>query len=66
MLSKCSRRSAGLVLALILISGPLNRSWAQSLSFSDTAPRDAVQLKRVAVQVLKVRSDTVAASSAAC
>ena len=39
MLSKCSRRSAGLALALILISGPLNRAWAQSLSFSDTAPR---------------------------
>ena len=51
MLSKFSRRFAGLVLALILISGPLNRAWAQSLSFSDTATQDAVQLKRVAMQV---------------
>ena len=50
MLLKFSRRFAGLVLALILVSGPFNRAWAQSLSFSVTANQDVVQLKRDAMQ----------------
>ena len=51
MLSKFSPRSAGLALVLILISAPLDRVWAQSLSLSAPISQSTLQSMRVARQV---------------
>jgi hypothetical protein len=51
MLLNLSRRSAGFALALILISAPLDRAWAQSLPIDAPTTQGALQSKGVAKQV---------------
>ncbi len=58
MFSESPRRSAGFALALILVSAPLNRSWAQSLSPGDTTPHAASVFRN-----LKISDDLMAGES---
>jgi hypothetical protein len=51
MFSRFFRRSAGLALILILVSAPLNPSWAQSLSLDGPATLNALESKHAAIRL---------------
>jgi hypothetical protein len=55
MLSGNLRRSAGLAFILILLSAPLNRTSAQSLSLKGPATQTAFESTRAAVQMPRPR-----------